>query len=99
MDGPSRAKETLVREINRWSIEKVARSRAELSDLCAAIAFEPKSGRSPRRMVTALGLSLDDQRLAPCRDFRAQTCPGYPAADDYDVKVHIAGYEFESPAV
>jgi hypothetical protein len=89
----------LLSKIGRWPMEKGARSRSELSDLPATIAFEPEGGRSTSRVVTALELRLDDQRLAPCRDFRAEARPGDPATYDYDVEVHMAGYEFESPAV
>ena len=50
-------------------------------------------------MVAALRLGFDDQGAPLIGNFRSQARTGDPAADDHDIEVHTAGYEFESPAV
>ena len=50
-------------------------------------------------MEAAIRLGLDKKSPIASRDFRTQARSGNASADDYNIEVHGAGYELESPSV
>lgn len=99
MDRAAPPKEAGLGYASRWIAQEPSRRTIEPGDLRPAIAFQEKRRRAPRRMIAAGPFRLKDHRLQPTRQRRASARPSNSAANDRDVEIHGAGYEFESLAV